>query len=984
MSPRPVRWVSVLTLVLIPASLHAQQTGIVRGRVTDVATGAAVEGARVSVEGTRLGVASGANGEYLLAAVPAGRRFLVARRVGYSPARREVDVLAGQTVAADFALRAAVVELDAIVVTGSAAPIETRALGNSIGSVDGAAIVASRALTVDAALQGKVAGAQITQNSGNPGGGGVSVRLRGTSSIISGSEPLYIVDGVIVDNSSDQLIDLGARSNVQNRLADLDPNDIERIEVVRGAAAAALYGSRANNGVIQIFTRRGRLGPPRFTVDTRYTTERLARRLAINRHPTDAAGNPVTRYDYQDQIFSSGDLIESHLSVEGGDDRTAYYLSGSWNDENGLIPNSGSTRKSARFNLSQQLFPTLRLSLGGNFVNTHSEFEPNGEQTTGVITALLFTPTTYSFFPVNGIYPAAPTGSSFANPLDVVANWKAPQDVNRFVGSVRARFTPRSDLALEYTLGYDGYQMEVNQLVPRNSLLSEPTGRSTAVLRDSRIVNSDGVVTLTRRASRGIELTGSLGFNYTWQRISTTTAAATDLVPTGELVSAGAIPSAGQSRFDLVTLGFYGQQMVNWRDRLYVTGALRWDASSTFGPEERWQLFPKLSASYVLSEEPWFRESLLGRPWSTLRLRAALGYAGNQPSIANAYARFDSYGKIVNSGRIGVVNSVSLGNEALRPERQREFEFGADVGLLRDRLAIEATYYSKRVTDLLLFRPLATSTGYSNRFDNIGEMSNRGIELTARSIIVEKTWLRWATTVTYARNRNRIERLVVAPFTLGYGNRVEEGQPVGFFYGAFYQRNPDGTIKVDALGRPLSSLADTTIAIEQRRRNIGDPNPDWFGSLINEFQIGGNLRVRVQLDGSFGNDVFNFTRRILDRFGTGADAARELLPIPDPNRLPTGTMVARFGIFEEYVEDGSYVKLREVSLTYRLGDALARRFGARSAEVTLAGRNLHTWTDYTGYDPEMNLFGQRTVERGNDFATYPIPRTWTLGVRVAY
>ncbi|HEY3279148.1 MAG TPA: TonB-dependent receptor plug domain-containing protein [Gemmatimonadales bacterium] len=973
----PIRRFLASTLLwwCVPAVLAAQETGVVRGRVTHGVTGEPVADIRVIVEGTPLAAATTANGEYLLPAVPTGTRVVTARGVGYSPARQTVSVGAGETVTVDFTLRPAAISLSAVVVTGTAGPVETRALGNSITSLGSATLAASQATTVDAAMQGKLAGAQIIQNSGNPGGGGFSVRLRGTSSIISGSEPLYIVDGVIVDNSSAQLVDLGARSNLQNRLADLNPGDIERIEVIRGAAAAALYGSRANNGVVQIFTKRGRPGASRFTWQTKYSTGEAPRRLAMNLYPFDLAGNALQRFDYQHWIFQTGSLVDNSGSVEGGDDRSTYYLGGGWTDETGVIPKSGSTRKSGRLNLSQLVVPTLRLTFGANYVNTHNEFEPNGEQSNGVITALLFTPTNFSFFPVNGVYPKPATGAGFPNPLDVIENWTAPQDVGRFIGSARARWTPSARLAFEYTLGYDGYQMDVRQFIPRGSLPAEPTGRSVSVTRDSRIVNSDGLATYSVRPRASLELTTAAGFNYTWQSIQTTSAGATDLIPTSELVSAGAIPSAGQSLFELITLGFYAQQSVNFRDRLYFIGAVRGDASSTFGAKQRWQAYPKASVSYVVSDEPWFAKSVLGRRLSSLRLRAALGYAGNQPSAGLAYSVFDSYVKAVNSGHVGVVNSLTRGNPELRPERQRELEIGADIGARNDRLSIEATYYNKLVSDLLLFRPLATSEGYTQVFENIGEMSNKGIELAVRSINVEHPRLRWETTVTYSRNRNRIERLNVAPFTAGYANRLDVGEPVGFFFGRYYERDGSGAIRLDALGRPIASAGS---------KKLGDPNPAWIGSLLNEVQLGHNLRFRVLLDGSFGGDVLNFSRRILERFAAGREYERELLPFGNPDRLPTGYLTARFNIFEEYVEDGSFVKLREVSASYGLGADLARRLKAQSLEITLAGRNLYTWTDYTGYDPEMNLFGQLTVERGNDFATVPIPRTWMLGIRATY
>jgi TonB-dependent SusC/RagA subfamily outer membrane receptor len=964
--------------LLAPAMLTAQAASTVRGRVTDARTGAAIPAAQVSVEGTQLGASTDANGAFSIAGIPAGPRTVIARRIGYAPQRRQIT--AGGAVAdLSFSLEPAASSLEQVVVTGTATPTTVRALGTSVASVDNSQISEARSVTVDQALQGKIAGAQITQNSGAPGGGGLSVRLRGTGSIISGAEPLYIVDGVIVDNSSDQLIDFGARSNVQNRLADLDPNDIDRIEIVRGAAAAALYGSRANNGVVQIFTKRGVAGAPRITFGTRYTSEHLAKRLALNMAPLDAAGKPVTRYDYQDEIFRTGSLKDVNLSAEGGSDRTTYYAGASYSGEEGIIKASSSIRRSARVNLSQKISDPFKLNIGANYVRTLDQFEPNGESGTGVITALLFTPTTFSFYPVNGIYPQAPTGAGFAYPLAVIDTWKAPQTIDRFIGSLSGVYTPTSKLLMQYTLGYDGYQLEADQLIPRGTIASEPTGKSTAIIRNSRIVNNDAVATLTTNPNSDIELGSSVGLNYTTQFISTTTAISRDLLPTGELVSAGAIQSSGQSRFDLVTLGFYGQQTVAWRDRLYLTGALRRDASSTFGANDRWQWYPKLSASYVISDEPWFNGSGIGRVFNSLRLRSALGYAGNQPSVANAYASLDSYVKRINNDHVGVVNSLQLGNADLRPERQREVEFGADMGFLNDRINLEATWYSKKVTDALLSRPQAPSSGYTTKLDNIGEISNKGIELLARTRNVSTPNLRWVSTITYSRNKNRLDKLLGAPFTLGYANRVEQGQPIGYFYAEIPQLNAAGPDSIDALGRIVRSPVAT-----RKSAKVGDPNPKWLGSFLNEIQIGKRLQLRALLDGSFGGDVLNFTKRTLDTFGTSADAALELLPVGDPNRVAPGYANSKRFYFGKYAEDGTYVKLREVSATFDLAPNLARSVKAAGLAVTVAGRNLHTWTDYTGFDPEMNLFGQLTVERGNDFGTYPIPRMWSIGLRATY
>jgi TonB-dependent SusC/RagA subfamily outer membrane receptor len=996
-----------LVLSLLPGVVAAQTGGTIRGRVTEGNSGAPIPDVTVTIESgaSRLGGMTQANGEYSIANVPAGQQTVVARRIGFEAQRRVVTVTAGQTAVADFTMQAAATTLSEVVVTGTAAPTEKRAIGTSIASVDSAMLRTAQAVTVDAALQGKVAGAQIVQNSGNPGGGGVSVRLRGTSSFISGADPLYIVDGVIVDNSSIELRSLGARGNVQNRLADINPADIERIEIIRGAAAAALYGSRANNGVVQIFTRRGTIGRPRLTLNSRYSQNELRKRIPVNTYPFDFAGNPVTRYDYQDDLYRTGFVSDNTLSAEGGSETTRYFVSGTYMKDEGILESTSSERKGGRVNLTQQLLPKLQLDVGANFINTENAFQVNGEGN-GVITSFLFTPTSYSFYPVNGIYPLSPVSS--ANPLLMIERFENPQSINRFIGNSHLRYVARDNLTFDYTLGYDGYSMDQREFVPRGAFAggANANGLSASVVRDSRIINQDAVATWTVKPSDWSFAT-SAGFNHTAQTINTTTATALNLGPIGDLVSIGATPGSAQSRVELVTLGYWLQESVSWRDRLYLTGAVRMDASSTFGPDERWQLFPKISASYVIGDEDWSQNSALGDGFSSLRLRGALGYAGNQPSVLNAYQRFDSYVPGNFDGRPGLVNSITLGNAELKPERQREFEVGADLGFWRDRVALEATYYDKIVEDLLFFAPVAISTGYSRQFSAIGEMSNKGFELLARTINMDRPDFRWEMTATYTRNRNKVEELSIPDFqsASGYPNRIKKGDPVGVFYGAYAARNcSTGAFLLDSLGRlrPSNTLpAD----INARRalgggecndsvsKVLGDPNPDWLGSLLNEFAIGRNLRVRLLLDGTFGGDVMNLSARIQDlgAASNGIDAHRELLPYGDPRKLPPGYLARRLSIFEQYTEDGTFMKVRELSATYSVNWQPITRVFRGGMDVTVAGRNLFVWTDYSGYDPEGNLFGQNgegttgtVADRGFDFAAYPIPRTWSIGVRLGY
>ncbi|MBL8981510.1 MAG: TonB-dependent receptor plug domain-containing protein, partial [Gemmatimonadetes bacterium] len=401
---------AALATLGLSASAFAQGVGTVQGRVSDAASGRPLPDVQVQVTDSRLGAVTNAQGEFTITSVPIGSRTVVARRLGFQQATRVVTVAAGAAVRVEFALEVSALNLSEVVVTGSAAPTEKRKVGTSVASLDSTIVGRAQSVTVDQALQGKLPGAQITQNSGGPGGGGISVRLRGTNSFISGSDPLYIVDGVIIDNGSGQLADLGTRANPQNRLADLNPADIDRVEIIRGAAAAALYGSRANNGVVQIFTKRGSVGKPRFSLSVRGSGSELREQQPFNLYPFDAAGLPVSRFNYQDDIFQRAYGSDVNLTVEGGNDQTRYFISGNSLVEDGILRSTSSQRSGGRVNLQQQLTPRLIANVTANYVNTANQFQAFGEQNDyGIMGSLFFAPTNVDFRPTNGIYPLPPS-----------------------------------------------------------------------------------------------------------------------------------------------------------------------------------------------------------------------------------------------------------------------------------------------------------------------------------------------------------------------------------------------------------------------------------------------------------------------------------------------------------------------------------------------------------------------------------------------
>ena len=1008
MTMKLVRLAPVAIFTLFASSQALAQTGTVRGRVTDADAARGIADVQVMVNGTRIGGVTGADGAYTLTAVPIGVRTVTARRLGYQPATQQVTVPAGGTVTVDIAMQVSALNLSEVVVTGSGTPTEKRKIGTSVASVDSTIISRAQALTVDQALQGKTAGAQITQNSGGPGGGGVSVRLRGVNSFISGSDPLYIVDGVIVDNGSAQLADLGGRSNPQNRLADLNPADVERIEIIRGAAAAALYGSRANNGVVQIFTKRGNIGRPRFTLTTRAGLAELREQQPFNFYPFDAAGLPVSRFNYQNDIFHRASQTEHNLTIEGGNDQTRYYLSGNFADEDGIMRSTSSRRAGGRVNLQQQLTPRLIGSITANYINTNNQMQAFGEQNDyGIMGSLFFAPTQVDFRPVNGIYPLPPALGT--NPLLAIARIRNPQLIDRFIGSTKLTWTPLTSLLFDYTIGIDNTGFEQRQFVPRNAVLGTAplsTGRSQSIFQATRVINQDGVASYTWQPLGAFELKTTGGLNYTSQHVRTTNAGATGLAPVGELVSAGSVPFAGQTEVELRTLGFYAQQEASWNDKLFLTGGVRFDASSTFAPSERWQAFPKFSISYVAIDNE-------AGSLNNLRFRGALGWAGSQPGIVNAYSQFITFVNVAFAGRPGFINDITFGNPNLRNERAREWELGGEAGFWDGRIAAEVTYYDRMVDDLLFFRPLATSTGFSRQFSPIGSMSNKGVELLLRTTTYDTKDLSWSTTATYTQNRNRVESLQIQDFQSagGYPNRIRAGLPAGVFYGSYAARHcVTGALLVDSLGRYRRSNQTVdmgaTLAARQAisggtcndslNKVIGDPNPSFMASLLNEVTIANKLRVRLLLDGVFGNDIMNLSTRAQNAgiASNSKEYERELLPYGDPRKLPPGFNARTQGIFEYWIEDGTFVKLRELSASYTLDWEPIRRRIPGGVDLTLSGRNLWVWTDYSGYDPEINLFGTNAggvgsvqttaADRGFDFGGYPIPRVWSISARISY
>ncbi len=974
-----------------PALAQQADAYVIQGSVVDPESGRPLSNVTVQIRGTGFGAVTNAQGDYTIrASIAPGTYTLVYSFVGRNTVTRRVTLGVPRAVTVeDLALGETAIEMDQIAVTIAGQETERGKIANSVERVGGELVnQAAGATSVDQALQGKVAGAVITETSGQPGGG-VSIRLRGASSILGGGEPLIVVDGVLIDNDNEALISLSGNANrggqgLTNRLGDLAPADIDRIEVLKGSAASALYGSRANNGVIQIFTRSGRQGAPRITLRTEVSARENPETYDLLLTPqasiadvvlglAENVGDTVQRFDIQDQVFRTGYGTTNNLSVAGGNESTSYYVSASYLNEDGTLEATDEERKDVRVNLIQQVNDRLQVTARANYIDKDVNFIPEGEQTQGVLTSIIFTPTTFdpSFDPELGRFPFNPILG--ANPFDVIENWVASEKVNRFIGSFEGRYGLLEGLSVRYLFGLDDYRLENTYLQPPLSTGATFTGSIQTPVQFSQQITSEATASHDL-ARPGMEFATLAGFRYTRDRSEVIRAAAANLPP-GQGTVSGATQFASQAISLLERAEVFFQEQVTFGDRFTLTGAFNYEGASAFGPDERWQIYPKFGAAWLLQREPWWEGSAASGWLSTFKLRAAYGESGGQPP--GPYELFNNFVPLNFAGRPGRVPSVQLGNEGLKPERETEIEGGFEAGLFDDRLSVDFTYYRDRTEDLILSVPQPPSRGIAFQLQNIGELVNRGWELSLSTVNLSRENVTWRSRLSLAGSENEVQRLVTAQDSIlfGYLTWVIEGQPLGVFYGWHYARDESGNIILGEDGIPDRAFNENGVASQQI---LGDPNPDLIASLANSVSLGPNLELYVLLDGRFGNEVANFSRRISEFFGADPKIAEEI-----SGERPQGYYarnVARLLTYEEFIEPGWFVKLREVSASYRFTQPWVANFGAAGLTVRVAGRNLYTWTDYSGLDPEINLFGFNTVARGVDFANAPIPRAYSASL----
>jgi TonB-dependent starch-binding outer membrane protein SusC len=968
---------------LIPAGLEAQERQIT-GRVVAGDTGQPLSGADVQVVGHP---ASGtqftnAEGRFSIRA-PVGEVRLQVRYFGYQTT--EVLVPAGQTTVEVLVVRD-VFRLSEVVVTGQATTIDRRSATTSIAYVTGDEITRVSSPSVLNSLAGRITGVNLQTNSGAPGGG-IQMQVRGNSTILGGFDPLFVVDGVIYSNASipsGRGFTNNAASPTQeadpvNRIADLNPADIASIEVLKGAAASSIYGSKASNGVVVITTTRGQAGQARSnivqrfgaftplrTLDERRWTvdEAVARYGEVARPFFDGGGSPY--FDQYAQVYGNRGLsYETLADVSGGTDRTRYFVSGSWKHDEGIEYGTYATRQGLRVNVDQDLGGGLDLKISSGYTrNANNRGWNNNCNNFGCHGyAMAYIPSFVDLEKRNpdGSFPS-PTVGPQSNPVQLTELGVNEEETNRFTGGLtlgwEAWASGSQRLRIVAGGGLDTFDQSNDVWTPNELFFERPQalpGEAVESGGRSLFYNWNVNAVHSFFTDRGWSATTSAGIQYEDRRLNTFRIRTQNLLPGQRNVNQGTNITAVENLEAERTFALYAQEEVRLLDdRLLVQAGLRAERSSVNGDIDKFYIFPKASGSYRFP-------GLLG-DGSEVKLRVAYGETGNQPIFGQ---KFTNLGTPQLGGRQGITVSTTSGAPDVEPERLTEWEAGIDGEAGNGRLTWEFTGFIRNTTNLLLSRTPAPSSGFTAQVFNGGEIRNQGVEAMLGYAPIQTATTTWTNRVTFTRYTSEVVDLAGLPAFFpagsGFGNlgrtRIEEGKPITQLIG--FGLAPDGT-------------RDATL------RQLGNTAPDFRMGFASDLFVG-RLSLTALVDWQQGGSVINLTKYLQDAAQTTADWGEPSWE----ERYQRNFLV---GSIAPYIEDATFVKLREVALNYELPattvDAL--RLGARSVRVGITGRNLLMATEYSGLDPEVSNFGALAIRGNLDIAPHPPTRSFFFTLAVGF
>ena len=983
------QWLVLTVMMLCSTWAYAQFTAT--GKVTDT-YGEALIGVNVVVKGTGLGTITDINGSFRLE-VPNDPAVLEFTYIGYGSQSVEVSSSNSEV---SVELADDIQQLDEIVVTGLGTSVKRANLANSVASIQAKELTGiTTQSTMDGALYGKFKGADIRANSGAPGGG-MSIRLRGVTSVFGDQQPLFIIDGVYVDNSS---ISLGTnivteaagggntatnQDDASNRIADIDPEDIENIEILKGASAAAIYGSRAAGGVVIITTKRGRSGKTRVTVNQtvglRRPIQLLGTRDWDSQKVNDVFGaadaalfNQNGNLDYEGQIFDNTRVLNtSRISASGGNDKTDFFVGFTYKDEDGLVDNTGYRKGSLRINVGHRFNDWLDIYVTNNFINSTSDrgLFNNGNTNTTVGYALAFTKPWVDLSPnENGVYPANPeVGSNALETINTITN---RENVNRNIQSLTTNISilkrENNSLKLQLQGGYDQYALRTTGLFPQQLSFYRNPGTLGGVSISGTTLNTNynltAVMVHTYFTPSGTSFRSQAGLFLQDFDQNTVITTATGLNGSQSNVDQATNVLTEQNREPQTDKGAFFQEEVNFSDKIIATVGIRGDKSTNNGDANKVYYYPKANLAVNLHLFDFWGSSFI----TQLKPRIAYGQSGR---FANFPDRFTVLNGTVIGGANGVFTDVLLGNENVEPEQQSELEMGVDFSFLDNRINVDATYYIKEIDDLLLRVGVPQSTGFTQQVLNAGALQNKGIEIGINALLVDKQDFKWNATVNWWRNRSEITRLDVPAFNIGgfaasLGQyRIEEGKSATQIVGTY---DPTDCNNCDPDGDGFAVY--------------GDAQSDFDMSWLNNIEYK-NFEFSMLWHWKQGGEGINLSTLLYDLGGLTWD-------YDDLTLDPTGTLVNgdyridRFlaGSAGPWIEDAGYLRMREVGLYYNIPKGFIT--DDIKVRVGFSGRNLLNFFDYNSYDPEVSNFGNNVLANAVEVTPYPSSKFYNFNLRIS-
>ncbi len=977
-----------------------QYQNIITGKITSE-NGDPLIGATVVVKGTTIGTITDIDGSYSLSNIPSGDVTLVFSFIGYI----SKEVVPNGSTLINVTLKEDVVGLEEVVVVGYGT-VKKSDLTGSVSTVGSDEIAAYPTLDATQAIQGRAAGVQITANNGEPGSS-YKVRIRGGTSINSSSDPLYVIDGFPGGT--------------------LPPaEDIESIEVLKDASATAIYGSRGANGVIMVTTKRGKSGETKIEFNTSLSSQKEINRLDLleaqdfvnyinEATPGTLPENPTANTDWQDMIFQTGFVQNYKLSFSGGNDNVRYYVSGNVYDHKGIVINSKYKRYSLTSNVDFNL--TDKIKLGANIFarrtdrdGAHTQEGSGGTTNTGIVaSAFTFAPSV-GIYDENGEYTVNSVGDPRDNPYAIAKERKNNVLADLLQANLYGELTLLPSLKLKGTFGAKTYNSREGIYVSTKlNAGSSVGGAATINSHKNTDIISESYLTYSKLFNDVHEITAMGGMSYQSYEAEYWNAYSTGFI-TDDFswwnIGGGSINDNASSYSKSELMSYYGRINYKFNDKYLITLNGRYDGSSRFAKNNKWAFFPSGAFAWNVTEEDFMKKT---DKISMLKLRGSYGITGNQAiDPYESLARYGTGYTIINGSAVNSVVPTSVANDNLTWESTAQLDIGFDFGLFDQRIYFIADYYHQKTTDLLFEVNLPEYSGFSTMLDNIGSVENKGIELTLSTVNIEKA-LTWKTNINFSLNRNKITELPDGEdiyYAAGPGQMnistthvLREGQPVGTFFGYVYDGvyqegdnflNGSG-FEQEAGGEKFKDLTGEGDLDSNDRTIIGNPNPKFIWGMNNSFAYK-NFDLDFFLQGSQGNDIYSFTLMELESMlGVGNSTTRALnrwSPTNTDTNIPKANSSRSRLSSSRWIMDGSYIRLKNISLGYTLPKNIAQRFKLNHARVYVSAQNLFTITSYRGYDPEVNYKtdgnSNSNKNLGLDYGSYPNAKTYTMGLQIIF